>query len=49
MRRTLIAAAGAALLALGLATPAAAALQVFACEPEWAALSQEIGGYKVSV
>ena len=49
MRRAMLAAFGAALLALGLATPAAAALQVFACEPEWAALSQEIGGDKVSV
>src|SRR5437868_4381701 len=48
MRRVLLAAIGAALLALG-ATPAAAALQVFACEPEWAALATEIGGDKVSV
>ncbi len=31
-----------------LALPAAAALNVFACEPEWAALAQEIGGDKVS-
>src|SRR5438445_12570071 len=29
--------------------PAAAALNVFACEPEWAALAQELGGDKVSV
>jgi zinc/manganese transport system substrate-binding protein len=28
---------------------AAAALNVFACEPEWAALAQELGGDKVSV
>ena len=49
MRKTMLAAFGAALLALGLASPAAAALQVFACEPEWGALSQEIGGDKVSV
>jgi zinc/manganese transport system substrate-binding protein len=49
MRRVLLAAIGAALLALGAATPAAAALQVFACEPEWAALATEIGGDKVSV
>ncbi len=48
MRRAILAAA-AALLALGVSTPAAAALQVFACEPEWAALSTEIGGDKVSV
>jgi zinc/manganese transport system substrate-binding protein len=40
----------AALLAgLGLATPAYANLNVFACEPEWGALSTEIGGDKVSV
>src|SRR5256714_4205854 len=34
---------------LGAATPARANLNVFACEPEWAALSTEIGGDKVSV
>src|SRR5436190_5007831 len=28
--------------------PVLAALNVFACEPEWAALAQEIGGDKVS-
>src|SRR5690242_20279463 len=49
MRRLFLAAIGAALMALGLASPAAAALQVFACEPEWGALAQEIGGDKVSV
>jgi len=32
-----------------LAGPAHAALNVFACEPEWAALVQELGGDKVSV
>ena len=37
-----------AVLAL-LAQPAAAALKVLACEPEWAALVQELGGDKVSV
>ena len=31
------------------ALPAAAALNVFACEPEWGALAQELGGDKVSV
>jgi zinc/manganese transport system substrate-binding protein len=31
-----------------IALPAAAALNVFACEPEWAALAQELGGDKVS-
>ena len=36
---------GAALLAW----PAAAALNVFACEAEWAALAQELGGDKISV
>jgi zinc/manganese transport system substrate-binding protein len=30
------------------ATPAKAALQVFACEPEWAALATELGGGDVS-
>ena len=30
-------------------SPAIAALNVFACEPEWAALAQELGGDKVSV
>jgi zinc/manganese transport system substrate-binding protein len=29
--------------------PAAAEVKVFACEPEWAALTQELGGEKVSV
>jgi zinc/manganese transport system substrate-binding protein len=42
--------AGAALLAMAAATSSAQAnLNVFACEPEWAALSTEIGGDKVSV
>jgi len=36
-------------LAAALAWPATAALNVFACEPEWAALAQELGGDKVSV
>jgi zinc/manganese transport system substrate-binding protein len=31
------------------ATPAAAALRVFACEPEWGALAQELGGSNVEV
>jgi zinc/manganese transport system substrate-binding protein len=40
----------AVLLALGLAAaPAAHALGVFACEPEWGALAQELGGGDVSV
>ena len=31
------------------ALPATAALNVFACEPEWGALTQELGGDKTSV
>jgi zinc/manganese transport system substrate-binding protein len=46
MRKFLI---GAALLACFAATPASANLSVFACEPEWGALSAELGGNKVSV
>src|SRR3974390_3065564 len=38
-----------ALGALAFALPGWAALNVFACEPEWAALVREIGGDKVSV
>ena len=37
------------LCALVAVQPAVAALNVFACEPEWAALAQEIGGDKLSV
>jgi zinc/manganese transport system substrate-binding protein len=37
-----------ALLFLFLCNPARAAVNVFACEPEWAALAKEIGGDKVS-
>ncbi len=38
------------LTALSLTThPAQAALNVFACEPEWGALAQELGGDKVTV
>lgn len=37
------------LLAAGLHASAAAALNVFACVPEWGALVQELGGDKVSV
>jgi zinc/manganese transport system substrate-binding protein len=36
-------------LMLLIALPAAAEVRVFACEPEWAALAQELGGEKVSV
>src|SRR5712691_5803965 len=38
-----------ALSSVVLALPATAALNVFACEPEWAALAQELGGDRVSV
>lgn len=37
------------LAALGFALPAAAAVNVLACEPEWAALAAEIGGDLVKV
>ena len=39
------------LLALGFVclTPAQAAMQVFACEPEWGALTRELGGAEVEV
>lgn len=38
-----------AMAALAASLPASAALNVFACEPEWAALTREIAGDKVSV
>lgn len=41
-----------ALLALALATaalPSVAALNVFACEPEWGALAKELGGDRLSI
>lgn len=37
------------LLLMGVALPAGATLSVLACEPEWGALAQELGGDKVSV
>ncbi|HEY1631959.1 MAG TPA: zinc ABC transporter substrate-binding protein [Rhizomicrobium sp.] len=46
MRKILI---GAALAAGTFVTPACANISVFACEPEWGALSTEIGGDKVSI
>ena len=46
-RRNLLALIAASLLALAL--PAHAALRVFACEPEWGALAQELGGELVDV
>jgi zinc/manganese transport system substrate-binding protein len=36
------------LILLAVALPVRAELRVFACEPEWAALAQELGGDKVS-
>jgi zinc/manganese transport system substrate-binding protein len=47
MKKLLIAAAVFAMTAI--ASPAYANLHVFACEPEWGALSSEIGGDKVAV
>lgn len=38
-----------AMVLSALAAPALAALNVFACEPEWAALASELGGDRVSV
>ncbi|HUJ73624.1 MAG TPA: zinc ABC transporter substrate-binding protein, partial [bacterium] len=38
-----------ALLLLGQARSAQATVRVFACEPDWAALAQEIGGDEVSI
>jgi zinc/manganese transport system substrate-binding protein len=38
-----------ALAVLATAQPAAAALNVFACEPEWGALAHELGGDRVSI
>lgn len=46
-RHSILAAAAFALAAL--TAPAHAALKVFACEPEWAALTQELGGKLVDV
>src|SRR5450432_158105 len=46
MRKLIIGAAFAGLVA---ASPAHANLNIFACEPEWGALSTELGGDKVSV
>ena len=48
-RGKLIAALGFGFVAFVTAGPVRAALNVFACEPEWGALASEIGGDKVSV
>ena len=37
------------LLLVILSTPVVADLNIFACEPEWAALSQELGGDKLTI
>jgi zinc/manganese transport system substrate-binding protein len=47
--KRMIALASLALMLAGFTPPVAAALNVFACEPEWAALVSEIGGPAVSV
>ncbi len=47
--KLLFIAAAALFGAAAFATPASANLNVFACEPEWGALSSEIGGDKVNV
>lgn len=39
----------AATMMLALTTPAGATLRILACEPEWGALAQELGGDKVNV
>jgi zinc/manganese transport system substrate-binding protein len=36
------------LFLMAAATPALAALNIFACTPEWGALAKELGGDKVS-
>jgi zinc/manganese transport system substrate-binding protein len=46
--RTILKSIAALSLALA-ALPAPAALNVFACEPEWGALAEELGGDKISV
>ena len=38
-----------AVLLLATAMPATAALNIFACEPEWGALAKELGGDKASI
>jgi len=38
-----------ATLLLAIAIPATAALNIFACEPEWGALAKELGGDKASI
>jgi len=36
-------------LMLAVGAPTAAALNIFACEPEWGALARELGGDKASI
>src|ERR1039458_814274 len=49
LRRFILPVAASLTLAVLLAQPAFAQLKVLACEPEWGALAQELGGDKVSV
>ena len=49
MKRLIVLVALAACWSTLLAQPALAQLKVFACEPEWGALAQELGGDKVAV
>ena len=48
MYKNFVLPAVAAALLLAAAGPANAAVKVFACEPEWAALAREIGGDRVT-
>lgn len=48
-RNRLIASIGSVALSLVLVQPVCAQLKVLACEPEWGALAQEIGGEKLAV
>jgi zinc/manganese transport system substrate-binding protein len=48
MKKSLIRSVGLAVLFV-FTQPALAAIQIFACEPEWAALAKELGGEKVAV
>src|ERR1017187_10226896 len=49
LRRFILPVAAFLTLAVPLAQPAIALLKLLACEPEWGALAQELGGDKVSV
>src|SRR5215469_12039973 len=49
MKKLIFAALATFAATVAFASPASANLNVFACEPEWGALSTEIGGDKVQV